>query len=120
MRVGPTVMLPSSVTTLVTAIHTIVSGIYELLKALIHLHTPTGSEATGGMVFGLSDETMKPPYFRTLMCNGSEYSLSDCPGYDLNGVSGEYCLSGDYQAGVRCVEGRYFHKFVFSEKSYTS
>ena len=39
------------------------------------------------------------------MCNGSEYSLSDCPGYDLNGVSGEYCLSGDNQAGVRCIEG---------------
>ena len=41
------------------------------------------------------------------MCNGSEYSLSDCPGYDLNGVSGGYCLSGDYQAGVRCIEGIY-------------
>ena len=81
------------------------------------MYTPTGSEATGGMVFGLSDET---PILQNLMCNGSEYSLSDCPGYDLNGVSGEYCLSGDYQAGVRCVEGRYFHKFVFSEKSYTS
>jgi hypothetical protein len=74
-------------------------------------------DETGGMVFGLSDES---PILQNLMCNGSEYSLSDCPGYDLNGVSGEYCLSGDYQAGVRCVEGRYFHKFVFSEKSYTS
>ena len=105
MRVGLTVMLPSSVTTLVIAIHTIVSGIYELLKALIHLHTPTGSEATGGMVFGLSDET---PILQNLMCNGSEYSLSDCPGYDLNGVSGGYCLSGGYQAGVRCIEGNIY------------
>ena len=102
MRVGPTVMLLSSVTTLVTAIHTIVSGIYELPDN-IQPHTPTGSEATGGMVFGLSDEA---PILQNLMCNGSEYSLSDCPGYDLNGVSGEYCLSGDYQAGVRCIEGR--------------
>ena len=55
------------------------------------------------MLFGLSDES---PILQDLMCNGSEYSLSDCPGYDLNGVSGEYCLSGDYQAGVRCIEGR--------------
>ena len=54
-------------------------------------------------MFGLSDET---PILQNLMCNGSEYSLSDCPGYNLNGVSGEYCLSGDYQAGVRCIEGR--------------
>ena len=42
MRVGPTVMPPSSVTTLVTAIHTIVSGIYELLIIfkLIHQQVP--------------------------------------------------------------------------------
>ena len=54
------------------------------------------------MVFGLSDET---PILQNLMCNGSEYTVSECPGYDLNGVSGEYCLGGDYQAGVRCIEG---------------
>jgi hypothetical protein len=76
---------------------------FESLKTVIQLYTQTGSEATIGMVFGLSDET---PILQNLMCNGSEYSLSDCPGYDLNGVSGEYCLSGDYQAGVRCIEGR--------------
>ena len=53
------------------------------------------------MEFGLSDET---PVLQNLMCNGSEYTLSDCPGYDLNNVMGDYCLSGDYQAGVRCIE----------------
>ena len=52
-------------------------------------------------MFGLSDET---PVLQSLMCNGSEYNLSDCPGYDLNNVTGDYCLSGDYQAGVRCIE----------------
>ena len=56
-------------------------------------------------MFGLSDES---PILQNLMCNGSEYSLSDCPGYDFNGVSGEYCLSGDYQAGVRCIEGNIY------------
>ena len=39
------------------------------------------------------------------MCNGTEYYLSDCPGYDLNNVTGDYCLGGEYQAGVRCVDG---------------
>ena len=67
------------------------------------IHITTGAEATGGMVFGLSDEL---PVLQNLMCNGSEYSLSYCPGYDLNNVTGEHCLSGDYQAGVRCIEGK--------------
>ena len=67
------------------------------------IHITTGAEATGGMVFGLSDEL---PVLQNLMCNGSEYSLSYCPGYDLNNVSGEHCLSGDYQAGVRCIQGK--------------
>ena len=53
-------------------------------------------------MFGLSDET---PVLQSLMCNGSEYTLSDCPGYVLNNVTGDYCLSGNYQAGVRCIEG---------------
>ena len=65
-------------------------------------NTITGGEATRGTEFGLSDET---PVLQNLMCNGSEYTLSDCPGYDLNNVTGDYCLSGDYQAGVRCIEG---------------
>ena len=67
---------------------------YYLLK--------TGPEATLGSVFGLSDET---PVLQNPMCNGTEYYLSDCPGYDLNNVTGDYCLSGEYQAGVRCVDG---------------
>ena len=58
-------------------------------------------EATGGTTFGLSDEI---PVLQNLMCNGTEYSLSDCPGYALNNVSGNYCLSGENQAGVYCVE----------------
>ena len=61
-----------------------------------------GPEATRGTVFGLSDET---PVLQDLMCNGTEYSLSSCSGYDLNNVTGDYCLSGMYQAGVRCIEG---------------
>ena len=79
------------------------------------VHTPTGSEATGGMVFGLSDEI---PMLQNLMCSGNEYSLSDCPGYDLNGVTGTYCLSGDYQAGVRCLEGRELHRHCSQLRTY--
>ena len=104
MMDGLTVMLPSSATTLVMAIHTIVSFISShALEKFLHNTLRTGSEATRGMVFGLSDET---PILQNLMCNGSGYTLSECPGYDINGVSGEYCTSGDYQAGVRCIEGR--------------
>ena len=54
-------------------------------------------------MFGLSDEI---PVLQNLMCNGSEDNLYFCPGYDLNNVTGEHCLSGDYQAGVRCIEGK--------------
>ena len=53
------------------------------------------------MEFGLSDEI---PVLQSINCSGTEYYLSDCPGYDLNNVTGDYCLSGNYQAGVRCVE----------------
>ena len=56
------------------------------------------------MAFGLSEET---PVLQDLMCNGSEYTLSDCPGYDLNAVTGDFCVSGDYQARVHCGEGEY-------------
>ena len=74
----------------------------KLCAHQVYIHVSlTGSEATGQMVFGLSDET---PVLQNLMCSGSEYTLSDCPGYDLNAVTGDYCLSGDYQAGVRCIE----------------
>ena len=69
----------------------------------IELSLQTAPEATFGSAFGLSDET---PVLQNLMCNGTEYYLSDCPGYDLNNVTGLYCLSGNYQAGVRCVDGR--------------
>ena len=102
MRAGLTVMLLLSVNTMVTPIHTTVSDNIGYWRTMTLTHTPIGSEATGGMVFGLSDET---PILQNLMCNGSEYTLRECPGYDLNGVSGEYCLSGDYQAGVRCIQG---------------
>ena len=52
-------------------------------------------------MFGLSNE---PPLLQNLNCTGSEYYLSDCPGYQPNNVTGDYCLSGNYQAGVQCVE----------------
>lgn len=41
---------------------------------------------------------------QNLNCSGREYTLSECPGYDLNNVTGDYCLSGLYQAGVICTE----------------
>ena len=69
----------------------------------IELSLQTAPEATLGSVFGLSDET---PVLQDLMCTGFEDSLSDCPGYDLNNVTGDYCLSGNNQAGVRCIDGR--------------
>ena len=53
------------------------------------------------MFFGLSDEI---PVLQNLNCSGRENTLSDCPGYDLNNVTGDYCLSGLYQAGVICTE----------------
>ena len=58
--------------------------------------------ATGNQTFGLSDET---PVLQDLMCSGAEYSLMECPGYNLGNVTGDYCLSGDYQAGIRCIQG---------------
>ena len=77
------------------------------VNKLLHVFL-TGSEATGQKVFGLSDET---PVLQNLMCNGSEYSLSDCSGYDLNAVTGDYCLSGDYQAGIRCIQGKNIYDY---------
>lgn len=71
-----------------------------------------GSEATDGEDFGLSDEV---PVLQNLMCNGTEYDLSFCSGYDLNNVVGDYCLSGNFQAGIRCVEqGMYIPLFVYA------
>ena len=49
----------------------------------------------------MSDET---PVLQNLNCSGREYSLNECQGYDLNNVTGDYCLSGLYQAGVICRE----------------
>ena len=56
-----------------------------------------------GNEFGLSDQQ---PILQNPMCNGTEYYLTDCRGYTLNAVTGDYCLSGNYQAGVRCIEGK--------------
>ena len=106
-RTGLTVMPELSVTTLVTVL--IVSISMSLLDISQSSISQIGAEATGGMVFGLSDEL---PVLQNLMCNGSEYSLSYCPGYDLNNVTGEHCLSGDYQAGVRCIEGKNFLELI--------
>ena len=62
-----------------------------------------GAEATGGMEFGLSNES--PIIILNSTCSGNEYSFSDCPGYELDDALGDYCPSGNYQAGVRCIEG---------------
>ena len=65
-----------------------------------------GPEATYGEDFGLSREQ---PVLQNLMCNGTEYDLTFCPGYNLSNVVGDYCLSRNFQAGIRCVEqGTYF------------
>jgi hypothetical protein len=58
------------------------------------------AEGTGKAEFGLSYES---PFLQTPMCEGSEYTLSACPSYHLKSVTGDYCLSGKYQAGVRCI-----------------
>ena len=68
--------------------------------------TVTGAVATEGGEFGLSDNA---PIFQNLMCNGSEYTFSDCRGYAPNNIVGDYCSSGNHQAGVYCIEGIYAH-----------
>ena len=103
MKDGVTVMLLLSALTLVIAHLIIVSHSLIRLKTVADkIHIITVAEGTYGSVFGLSDET---PVLQNVMCNGSEYYLSECEGYNLNNVSGDYCLSGNYQAGVRCIEG---------------
>ena len=62
----------------------------------------TGAVATEGIEFGLSDEAV---LLQNPMCNGTEYYLTDCRGFTPYSVTGDYCLSGNYQAGVRCIEG---------------
>ena len=62
----------------------------------------TGAETVVNGEFGLSNEA---PILQTPMCNGSEYQLSACEGFDLNNVMGDYCLSGSHQVGVVCIEG---------------
>ena len=101
MMDGQTVMLLWSAIKKDTAITVSISLIFSLMA--IELSLQTAPEATFGSAFGLSDEA---PVLQNLMCNGTEYYISDCPGYDLNNVTGDYCLSGNYQAGVRCVNGR--------------
>lgn len=55
-------------------------------------------------MFGLSNAST---ILQNLGCNGTEYSFNECPGYDLMALDGPYCQSGNYQAGVRCIEGKY-------------
>ena len=61
-----------------------------------------GAEATGGTTFGLSYQTS---IFQSPMCNGNERNLTECPGFSLTSVSGQYCSTGNHQAGVLCIEG---------------
>ena len=62
----------------------------------------TAAELSSPGEFGLSDET---PILQNPMCSGSEYYLCDCPGFALNNVVSDYCLSGRYQVGIRCIGG---------------
>ena len=54
------------------------------------------------MTFGLSDET---PLEGNFMCLGTEQSLSTCLGYALANATSLECLTGMFQAGVRCIQG---------------
>lgn len=65
-------------------------------------HT-SGPEATCGSTFGISEEDS---VLRNLMCNGSEYHLSECSGYNLGNITEGYCQDRYTQAGIRCVEGK--------------
>ena len=104
MKDGLLMTLQSSVGMWVMAPPTTVSGI------LIHIYplyvsslSATGAETAVNGEFGFLDETS---VIRNPMCNGSEYQLSDCEGYALNNVDGDYCLIGSHQVGVVCVEGK--------------
>ena len=56
------------------------------------------------------------PLLPDLMCNGTEYFLSDCPGYILRDIPEGSC---ENQASVRCVEGTvYLSSFEFTSNSY--
>ena len=54
-----------------------------------------GAEATYNELEG-------SPVLQDLMCNGTEYYLSECPGYILQDIPEGSC---ENQASVRCVEG---------------
>ena len=64
---------------------------------------PTGAEATGGVEFGLSDNS---PVLQNLMCSGHEYSLTECPGFNVTDINPELCPGSNDQAGFRCVGGK--------------
>ena len=79
---------------------TTVSGI--LIYNYVSSFSATGAETAVNGEYSFLDET---PVLRNPMCNGSEYQLSECKGYALNNVDGDYCLIGSHQVGVVCVEG---------------
>lgn len=59
--------------------------------------------------YGEFNQSNESPVLPDLMCDGTEYSLSDCPGFELAEVPEGYC--GENQAGVRCVEGTYVSSY---------
>lgn len=71
----------------------------QFLAVLVFLRILTDATATGQQYFGLSDET---PILQNPMCYGYEYDLSECYGYQLKNVQGDYCMSGNNQAGAIC------------------
>ena len=73
-------------------------GTYTLHQVFFCL----GGQATGNTTFGLSNQR---PILLNVTCSGTEYGLSNCDGYGVGEATTDYCLSGQYLAGVRCLEG---------------
>ena len=61
-----------------------------------------GGQTTTSGTFGLSDQE---PIVVNAACDGTEYGLEQCNGYSIGEAVSDYCQSGLYQAGVRCLEG---------------
>ena len=72
---------------------------YRNQYTVIRSHFCLGGQTS---TFGLSDQE---PIVVNATCNGTEYGLEQCNGYSIGEAVSDYCQSGLYQAGVRCLEG---------------
>ena len=70
-----------------------------------------GGQATGNSTFGLSNQQ---PVILRANCSGTEYDLRDCDNYTISEATTDYCLGGQYQAGVRCLEGVFYYTAMYS------